>query len=120
MDWLHALDDGEKPPPDWTHLVGADSPRATIVQLILATSFGGIAFLAFCILRPRWPSLYSARKKQKDAAMILPELPPSLFGWIPVLYSITDQQLLASAGLDAYVFLQFFKVWVSDALGSNG
>lgn len=110
MDWLHVLDDDERPPPDYTHLVGLDSPRATIVQIILATSFGLLAFLTFCILRPRWPSLYAARKKQKDAATILPELPTSLFGWIPTLWSITDQQVLASGGLDAYVFLDFFKM----------
>jgi hypothetical protein len=33
----------------------------------------------------------------------LPELPDSFFGWIPVLYRITEQEVLASAGLDAFV-----------------
>ena len=54
-------------------------------------------------LRPRWTSLYAARKKQKNAAAILPELPGTFFGWIPVLYRITEEEVLASAGLDAFV-----------------
>ena len=63
-------------------------------------------------LRPRWTSLYAARKRQKNAAAILPELPNTFFGWIPTLYRITEEQVLASAGLDAYVFLGFFRMAV--------
>jgi hypothetical protein len=37
------------------------------------------------------------------AAEALPELPDSFFGWMPVLYKVTEEQVLASAGLDAYV-----------------
>jgi hypothetical protein len=39
----------------------------------------------------------------RTAASQLPELPDSMFGWMPVLYKITDEEVLASAGLDAYV-----------------
>jgi hypothetical protein len=61
-------------------------------------------------LRPRWKGLYAARKKQNDLATALPELPDSFFGWIVPLWRITDEQVLASAGLDAYVYLAFFKM----------
>ena len=64
------------------------------------------------LLRPRWSGLYAARKKQKDAASSLPQLPPTFFGWIPVLWRITEEEVLASAGLDAFVFLRFFKLAV--------
>ncbi|KAF8851454.1 DUF221-domain-containing protein [Acephala macrosclerotiorum] len=80
------------------------------VQLVLSLALGLSAFFGFCILRPRWKSLYAARKRQKDAADALPDLPDTFFGWMPVLYKITEQQVLASAGLDAYVFLAFFKM----------
>ncbi len=63
-------------------------------------------------LRPRWTSLYAARKRRKNAAAILPELPNTFFGWIPTLYRVTEEQVLASAGLDAYVFLAFFRMAV--------
>lgn len=74
-----------------------------ITQIIISVALGFFAFLAFCFLRPRWTSLYAARKKQKNAASILPELPDTFFGWIPALYRITEDQVLASAGLDAFV-----------------
>ncbi|KAF4509197.1 hypothetical protein G6O67_005483 [Ophiocordyceps sinensis] len=82
------------------------------VQLILSLVLGVSALLAFCILRPRWPSLYSARKRRLDVNVSLPALPSSFFGWIPRLYRITEEQVLASAGLDAFVFLAFFKMAV--------
>ena len=37
-------------------------------------------------------------------------MPNSFFGWMPQLYRISEQQILASAGLDAFVFLNFFKM----------
>ncbi|RAL62951.1 hypothetical protein DID88_004040 [Monilinia fructigena] len=83
---------------------------AIYVQLVLSLSLGISAFLGFCILRPKWKSLYAARKTHIDAAANLPELPDSFFGWMPVLYRVTEEQVLASAGLDAYVFLSFFKM----------
>ncbi|KAF9773187.1 hypothetical protein IL306_009093, partial [Fusarium sp. DS 682] len=54
-------------------------------------------------LRPRWPALYAARKRRLDHQLGLPALPNSTFGWIPTLFKITEEQVLASAGLDAFV-----------------
>ncbi|KAL8840449.1 MAG: hypothetical protein Q9170_001325 [Blastenia crenularia] len=83
---------------------------ALYTQLVISIALGLVAFLTFCTLRPRWTGLYAARKRQKNAASKLPALPDTFFGWIPVLYKITEDQVLASAGLDAYVFLSFFKM----------
>ncbi|KAJ8069696.1 hypothetical protein OCU04_000121 [Sclerotinia nivalis] len=83
---------------------------AIYVQLVLSLTLGVSAFFGFCILRPKWKSLYAARKRHVDAAASLPELPDTFFGWMPVLYRVTEEQVLASAGLDAYVFLSFFKM----------
>lgn len=80
------------------------------VQLVLSLTLGVSAFFGFCFLRPRWESLYAARKKHNSSAKTLPELPDTFFGWMPVLYKVTEQQVLAAAGLDAYVFLVFFKM----------
>lgn len=62
------------------------------------------------MLRPRWKGLYAARKKQNHLATVLPDLGESFFGWMIPLWRITDEQVLASAGLDAYVYLAFFKM----------
>ncbi|KAI5244191.1 DUF221-domain-containing protein [Aureobasidium subglaciale] len=89
---------------------GLNDPRPTILQIELSVALGIFAFLTFCWLRPRWSGLYAARKKTKDQTSSLPDLSNSLFGWVLPLWRITEQQVLASAGLDAYVFLRFFKL----------
>ncbi|KAF1920159.1 hypothetical protein BDU57DRAFT_552622 [Ampelomyces quisqualis] len=89
---------------------GINNPRDVRLQIYISVTLGVGAFLTFCFLRPRWKGLYAARKKQNDLATALPELPDSFFGWIIPLWKITDEQVLASAGLDAYVYLAFFKM----------
>ncbi|ROV92993.1 hypothetical protein VMCG_09028 [Cytospora schulzeri] len=84
--------------------------KDTYVQLVISLALGLTAFFAFCILRPRWKSLYAARRRQFGPSIGLPVLPDSFFGWIPALYKISEEQVLASAGLDAFVFLQFFRL----------
>ncbi|KAK6509101.1 hypothetical protein TWF481_003864 [Arthrobotrys musiformis] len=79
-----------------------------VTQLTISVAMGMSAFLSFCVLRPRWNTLYGARKSSQVAA--LPDLPTSFFGWIPALYKITEEEVLSAAGLDAYVFLGFFKM----------
>lgn len=45
-----------------------------------------------------------------NAASKLPTLPDTFLGWIPVLYKISEEQVLASAGLDAYVVGSFCSI----------
>ncbi|EKJ75528.1 hypothetical protein FPSE_04303 [Fusarium pseudograminearum CS3096] len=90
--------------------VKPDTGKKLEVQLVLSLAIGISAFFLFCFLRPRWPSLYAARKRRLDHRLGLPTLPNSTFGWIPTLFRITEEQVLASAGLDAFVFLSFFKM----------
>ncbi|TQS36172.1 hypothetical protein Golomagni_03381 [Golovinomyces magnicellulatus] len=80
------------------------------VQLALSLALGLSALFGFCFLRPRWKSLYAARKRNCVHTSALPELPDTFFGWIPALHSVTEEQILGAAGLDAYVFLAFFKM----------
>ncbi|EAU35327.1 conserved hypothetical protein [Aspergillus terreus NIH2624] len=100
-------DDPGKPHEPWSEQTNRQ--RDLYTQLVISSFLGLSAFFAFCILRPKWTELYAARRQQRCAASHLPELPDSFFGWIPVLYKITDEEVLHSAGLDAYVFLSFFK-----------
>lgn len=95
--------------------------KAHETQIAISASIGLLAFLLFCFLRPRWYKLYAARKRRLKAGMIvmirpstekltlsstaslLPDLPKGFFAWIPILYNIDEHQVLASAGLDAFV-----------------
>lgn len=89
--------------PDYKDTLGVKDQKDTGLQIILSAVLGLSAFVGFCILRPRWKSLYEARKKLRSEASPLPDLPHTFFGWIPVIWKITEQQVLASAGLDAWV-----------------
>lgn len=80
------------------------------VQLTLSLALGLSALFGFCFLRPRWKSLYAARKCRSIPASVLPELPDSFLGWIPVLHSVTEDQVLETAGLDAYVVC--LSIWL--------
>lgn len=96
-------------PPLWSDQTKGENQRFLGVQLAISFTFGLSAFVAFCVLRPKWTQLYNARKKQSQSAARLPDLPKSFLGWIPVLYSISREEVLASAGLDAFAFLSFFR-----------
>ncbi|KAI9367985.1 glycogen debranching enzyme [Aspergillus egyptiacus] len=100
-------DGGDEPGRKWEDQT--QGHRDLYTQLVISLALGSTAFLSFCLLRPKWTKLYAARSEQRSAALNLPELPDSLFGWIPVLFRITEEQVLYSAGLDAFVFLSFFR-----------
>lgn len=87
------------------------SPQARVLgtQIIIAVTLGSSALLSFCALRFKFPKVYAARRtRRKD----LPPLSNSFFGWMLSLYRISEEQVLEHAGLDAFVFLGFFKTTI--------
>lgn len=83
-----------------------ETTRGLGLQFALAALLGVSSVLIFSMWRRKWPRLYAARTfRRRD----LPPLPSSMFGWIGTLYHTSDQQVLEYAGLDAYVFLMFFR-----------
>ncbi|CDO94059.1 unnamed protein product [Kluyveromyces dobzhanskii CBS 2104] len=84
--------------------------RVATAQLFVASLLGLFAFLSFSMLLKKFPRLYSSRKYKVEN---LPTWDQSkLFSWIPVLFKINDSQVLEFAGLDAFVFLGFFKMCI--------
>lgn len=93
----------KEPECDYEEYVRPNRNKDLQVQLVLSVILGASALIAFCILRPRWPSLYAARKRRLSPQISLPALSDSFFGWMPQLFKVTEEQILASAGLDAFV-----------------
>lgn len=85
---------------------GSTPPRVLSTQIAIASALGISALFSFSILRYKWPKLYAARTARKRG---LPKLPRSLWAWTVALYNITEDEVLEHAGLDAFVFLGFFK-----------
>lgn len=108
--WMHTLgsEPTYRPPPG----------RVAQYQLIIALILGGSAFLIFCLLRVKYPKIYVANFTNFNNNYLhsfgrqnLPKLPSkSIFGWIPILFRIDEDQILQHAGLDAVVFLGVFKM----------
>lgn len=81
--------------------------RVFKAQLVVSIVLGLSAFITFCYLRYRWPHIYAVRLLRKKD---LKNLPNSYFGWMAALYKVTDEEILEHSGLDAYVFLGFFRM----------
>lgn len=94
--------------------------RVARYQIIVALVLGLSAFMIFSILRVKYPKIYVANFNyvninylHSSSRQKLPKIPArSLFGWVPVVYGISEQQILDHAGLDAVVFLGFFKMCI--------
>lgn len=90
-------------------------PTAKVVttQLYTATLLGLFALFSFSILLKKLPRLYASRKFKDCGNLRLPSWDEnSLFGWLNVVYKIREDQVLEYAGLDAFVFLGFFKMCI--------
>lgn len=109
-----------------SHSLLPDGPggyRATLrvarVQILIALFLGCSAFLLFSVLRVKYPKIYVANFHHVNLNYVhsisrqnLPQLPRTLFGWIPIVFKISEDQVLEHAGLDAVVFLGFFKMCI--------
>lgn len=90
------------------------SERVFYLQLAICSVIGLLLFLLFCFLRRRWPHIYAVRVLRNDGDhRPLPKLPPTLFGWVSKVLRITDEEVLGCLGLDAYVFLTYFRMAIA-------
>lgn len=85
--------------------------RVFKTQLLFCIWIGTLSFSLFCFLRYKWPHIYALRTLRKTTG-IMKRLPRSFFGWIGVIYHITDEEVLSYSGLDAYAFLLFFRMGI--------
>lgn len=90
-------------------------PTAKVVttQLYTAIFLGLFALLSFSFLLKKLPKLYASRRYKDMGTLQLPSWDTDkLFGWMLVLYRLTDSQVLEYAGFDAFVFIGFFKMCI--------
>ncbi|RLV88492.1 Calcium permeable stress-gated cation channel 1 [Meyerozyma sp. JA9] len=85
-------------------------------QLALCLWIGVSSFVLFCFLRYKWPHIYAVRTFRNHSGSRLGSgirpLPKKIFGWLAITWSITDDEVLQWSGLDAYVFLAFFRMGI--------
>eukprot|EP01033_Poteriospumella_lacustris_P000880 gene880-633_t len=79
------------------------------------TTLGFNAVLGFAVMiifeyfRVRQLDIYTPNLR-KDAEEEIPVPTRTVFGWIPKLWALSDDDMLKIAGLDAYVYLRFIKM----------
>ncbi|KAJ2694894.1 hypothetical protein GGH99_000444 [Coemansia sp. RSA 1285] len=78
------------------------------MQAIFAGSFFLVFILTFSALRQRWPFIFSPRTRLTITAP--PILPRRFFGWILPTLKTPETHVLNALGLDAVVFLRFYKM----------
>ncbi|KAJ9085810.1 hypothetical protein DSO57_1010360 [Entomophthora muscae] len=86
----------------------AESTQSPITQLYISLSIGVFSLLLFCILRLKWPSMYSARGRLLKSPP--PKLGESFLGWIIPLFKIKEREVLKLVGLDALMLMRLFKL----------
>lgn len=89
----------------------ASSLVSTLVPVLIVAT---VWFIAFHILRRRFPRRYAPRtflstlrEKQRS-----PALSNKLFGWYSTFTSLPDSYVLTHHSLDGYLFLRFLKICV--------
>ncbi|KAJ2658779.1 hypothetical protein IWW48_003852 [Coemansia sp. RSA 1200] len=83
-------------------------PSDLLTQTVFAATLGGSAFVAFCLLRFRWPDVYAPRARLLYAAPA--RVGKTFLGWISMTVRAKDYDLLYSVGLDALLVLRLFKM----------
>ncbi|KAH8882601.1 DUF221-domain-containing protein [Thozetella sp. PMI_491] len=106
----------------------ADDPASKFLKLLqnpfasslqstgLAAAFGsslgitaGIA-IGFSFLRPYNSVVYAPKLKHADEKHAPPPLGKGVFAWIGPLWKTSEQDFIASAGLDAAIFMRFLRM----------
>lgn len=100
----------DTPGDDYDPLTGLQ--RVFTTQLLLCLWIGITSFLLFCGLRYKWPHIYAIRTLRRTNS-IMKLIPLNYFGWIKLVLTLNDNEVLEYSGLDAYVFLMFFKMGVT-------
>lgn len=87
-----------------------EAQRGLGLQFLIAFSFGSASLISFSFCRRRLPQIYAARTLRKPG---LPRLRTSPLKWILDVLKVTDHEVLRFAGLDAFVYLMFFRAAIA-------
>ncbi|PVU92948.1 hypothetical protein BB559_003517 [Furculomyces boomerangus] len=87
---------------------GTSSGTNQWVMFVAGLCFGTFLVVLFSVLRLKFKYIFSPRTRLKIIAP--PKLSKNLFGWIIPTLNTSDAHILNSLGLDAYIFLRFYKM----------
>eukprot|EP00047_Mylnosiga_fluctuans_P019122 m.78968 g.78968 ORF g.78968 m.78968 type:complete len:693 (-) comp7988_c0_seq2:2357-4435(-) len=99
---------------DDTDTTTESKATSLLVSFIVDGSVGVALFLLFCVLRPRVPHVFDARREARKLRLDTksaeaPPVPPGLFAWVPHVLSFSDEAIYNLAGMDALMQVTFFR-----------
>jgi calcium permeable stress-gated cation channel len=83
---------------------------AIVAGLVTSGTISTIVFIVFSILRPRHKIVYAPKLKFASEKSSPPPIGDGLFSWLRPVWSCSDEYLLDRIGLDAVLFLRFWKM----------
>jgi calcium permeable stress-gated cation channel len=83
---------------------------AIIAGLVTSAVISTIVLILFSVLRPRHKIVYAPRLKYASEKRAPPPIGDGLFSWLKPVYKYSDDMLLDKIGLDAVVFLRFWRM----------
>jgi len=83
---------------------------AIIAGVVTSGAISTIVFILFSVLRPRHKVVYAPKLKHASEMQNPPPIDDGVFGWLKPVYKYSDDMLLDKIGLDAVVFLRFWRM----------
>jgi calcium permeable stress-gated cation channel len=83
---------------------------AIIAALVTSAAISTIVFVIFSLLRPRHKIVYAPKLKYASEKRAPPPIGNGVFSWMRPVWQCTDEQLLEKIGLDAVLFLRFWRM----------
>src|SRR5271170_2798906 len=83
---------------------------AIIAGLVTSAAISLVVFIAFSILRPRHKIVYAPKLKYSSEKRACPPINDGVFSWLKPVWQCTDEYLLDKIGLDAVLFLRFWRM----------
>jgi hypothetical protein len=83
---------------------------AIVAGLVTSVAISSVVFIAFSLLRPRHKIVYAPKLKYGNEKRSPPPIDDGLFSWLKPVWHCTDEYLLDKIGLDAVLFLRFWRM----------
>jgi calcium permeable stress-gated cation channel len=83
---------------------------AIIAGLLTSVIISTVVLIIFSILRPRHKIVYAPKLKYASEKRAPPPIDDGMFSWLKPVWHCTDEYLLEKIGLDAVLFLRFWRM----------
>ncbi|TIA97948.1 hypothetical protein E3P94_02719 [Wallemia ichthyophaga] len=92
--------------------ISSSSTATFLSALVLNGAIAGAQFLAFCLLRPKFPHIYQPRVTKPPVKHRATGLTKSVVGWLPQVFKAPYQPIARHNGLDSFMFIRYLRLIV--------